>query len=152
MTATQAALPTATATFPPTETFTPQPTFTFIPLPTLPPVNAVVATATSQCNQVPPLEPKGKVVKVKFVNKSKGIVNLSFGMLSPNAEGECITYSYSLGAFDTPVVTVLAGCYWAYAWVDAKTPSTAQNASSLCVNDAAAEPDIWITTELIAFH
>jgi hypothetical protein len=153
LTLTQAAIPTATATFPPTETFTPLPTFTSIPLPTLPPV--VVATATSQCNQVPPLIPKGTLVKAVFGNRSKGTVNLSFGMLSPNSQGECVTYSYTLGAFDEPVVTVLAGCYWAYAWItiiNTNKTSTAKNKDALCLTDPSRQPSIWITEELITFH
>jgi hypothetical protein len=155
LTLTQAAIPTATATFPPTETFTPLPTFTSIPLATLPPVNVVVATPTGECNQIPPLVSKGALVKAKFINKSKGTLNLSFGMLSPNAQGECVTYSYSLGAFDQPVVTVLSGCYWAYAWitqVNTNKTSNAKSVASLCVTDPAREPDIWITEEVIAFH
>ncbi|MCZ2121086.1 MAG: hypothetical protein LC108_02340 [Anaerolineales bacterium] len=154
LTATQLAQPTATATFPPTETFTPQPTFTSIPINTLPPPPPA-ATATSQCNQIPVPEPKGALVKVKFVNQSKGNVNLSFGMLAPNAQGECFTYSYTLGAFDAPVVTVLAGCYWAYGWVtviNSNKTSTAQNMDALCITDPAKEPDIWITEEVISFH
>jgi hypothetical protein len=153
LTLTQAAIPTATATFPPTETFTPLPTFTSVPLATLPPV--VVATATSQCNQVPPVIPKGTLVKVRFGNRSKGTVNLSFGMISPNSQGECVTYSYTLGAFDEPTVTVLAGCYWAYAWItmtNSNKTSTAENTAALCLTDPAKEPSIWILEEVISFH
>lgn len=155
LTLTQAAIPTATATFPPTETFTPLPTFTAIPLPTLAPVNAVVPTATSQCNQIPPETPKGTLVKVRFGNRSKGSVNLSFGMLSPNSQGECVTYSYTLGAFDEPTVTVLAGCYWAYAWItiiNTNKTSIAENADALCITDPAKQPSIWISEEVISFH
>ncbi|MFN8414540.1 MAG: hypothetical protein U0Z26_19330 [Anaerolineales bacterium] len=155
LTATQAAIPTATATFPPTATFTPLPTFTPIPIPTLAPATAVPTQGEDPCNLPPPTKPKGTLVKVKFVNKSGGTLNLSFGMLQPNSLGECGTYGYSLGVFDEPVVTVLAGCYWAYAWVtqlNSNKPSTAKNASALCVTDPAKEPDIWITSELIAFH
>src|SRR5688572_20235915 len=72
LTLTQASIPTATATFPPTETFTPQPTFT-VP-PTLPPTVQVIATETSECNQVPPLVPQGSLVNVDFKNESEGTV------------------------------------------------------------------------------
>jgi hypothetical protein len=151
MTATQAALPTATATFPPTETFTPQPTFTFIPLATLPPVNAVVATATSQCNQVPPLIPKGKLVNVEFKNDSDGLVNFSFGMNSPNSNGECVTYGYSFGKFDTTPAQVLAGCYWAYGWVDGgnNQTSTTQGTALMCMTDSATPYHIIIGKETV---
>lgn len=153
ITQTQAAMPTATASpVPPTavntETLPPPPVITIID--TLPP--PVTATNTeSPCNQPPPVVSKGQLVPVKFVNKSGGNVNLSFGMNVPNAQGECVTYSYVLGEFDAPVVKVLAGCYWAYAWVDGNKPSTAQSIESLCVKDPAAEPDILIGTEVIGF-
>ena len=147
---TQAAMPTATETLVPTATTTPtlQPTFTAAP--TLVPPTA--AATESVCNQPPPIKPLGVEVKVKFVNKSGGNVNLSFGMNSPNDKGECITYSYTLGVFDEPVVTVLSGCYWAYAWVDGKEPSTAQTIDLLCIKDPAKQPAVWITKEVISFH
>jgi hypothetical protein len=128
---TQAALPTATAVPP---TATPQPTMT--PVPTLAPSTPIPATATAgvdPCEGVPPVEPKGDTAQVKFVNKSKGQVNLSFGMNPANNLGECGIYSFSLGVYDTPTVTVLAGCYWAYAWIDAKEPSIARNTGAICV-------------------
>ncbi len=147
---TQAAMPTATETLIPTATITPtlQPTFTAVP--TLVPPTA--AATESVCNQPPPIKPLGVEVKVKFVNKSGGNVNLSFGMNSPNDKGECITYSYTLGVFDEPVVNVLSGCYWAYAWVDGKEPSTAQTIDLLCITDPAKQPAVWITKEVISFH
>ena len=150
VTQTQAALPTATATpVPPTATNTiaPLPTFTFVP--TFVPATAV--NTESACNQPPPVVSKGVLVPVKFVNVSGGNVNLSFGMNSPNVHGECVTYSYTMGEFDTAVVKVLAGCYWAYAWVDGSSPSTAQTLENLCVSDPNAEPDIVIGTEVIEF-
>jgi hypothetical protein len=150
VTMTQAAMPTATP-LPPT--VTPMPTFT--PFPTLPLVVATAVPATSAtdvCNQPPPVKPKGALVQVKFINKSGGNVNLSFGMNTPNSQGECVTYSYTLGTFAEEVVTVLSGCYWAYGWVDGKEPSTAQTIDLLCVNDPSKAPAIWISTEVISFH
>lgn len=151
ITQTQAAIPTATATppLPPTAVIinTLPPAFT--PVPTFVPATAI--NTESACNQPPPVTSKGIMVPVKFVNKSGGNVNLSFGMNSPNVQGECVTYSYTLGEFDMPVVEVLAGCYWAYAWVSGSTPSTAQSLELLCVNDPNREPDIVIGTEVIAF-
>jgi hypothetical protein len=153
VTQTQAAMPTNTP-IPPT--FTPQPTFTFVPtqpiLPTLTP--AVVAAATQdECNQVPIEKPQGAQVRVKFVNKSEGLVNLSFGMNSPNSKGECVTYSYTIGVFEEPVVTVLVGCYWGYAWITGDEPSVARTGSTiLCVDDPNKVPPIWITKETIYFH
>jgi len=157
ITQTQAAMPTATATstpLPPTET--PIPTATF--LPTIPPATIassgdVGATTIDPCNQPPVEKPKGALVKVKFVNDSGGIVNLSFGMNTPNAQKECFTYSYTLGAFDETVVTVLSGCYWGYAWITGKTPSVARTGSTiLCVTDPNKVPPIWISKERIYFH
>ena len=154
ITQTQAAMPTAT--FPP-PTATPEPTLS--PLPTLPPFPTLAPATVSAgptidpCNQVPPIEPQGALVKVKFVNKSEGIVNLSFGMSYPNDKGECVTYSYVLGVFDEPIVTVLAGCYWGWAWITGKEPSVARTGSTiLCVTDPSKIPPIWITKETIYFH
>lgn len=154
MTQTQAVLPTSTP-IPPT--FTPEPTFTSLPtqplLPTLAPATVAVAATTDPCNQVPPAEPKGTLVNVRFVNKSEGLVNLSFGMNNPNDKGECVTYSYTLGIDSESVATVLAGCYWGYAWVDGKTPSVARTGSTiLCFTDPNKTPPIWITKETIYLH
>ena len=147
--ATQAALPTATATaIPPTDT----------PLPTLPPAPTLalavptiaVPTTASQdpCNGVPPAKPKGDTAQVRFVNKTKGQVNLSFGMYAANTEGECGIYSFALSVYDNPTVTVLAGCYWGYAWINAKTPSVAKSTSEMCV-DSGGSISVTITTETI---
>ena len=152
MTMTQAAIPTATLTpIPPS----PTPTLTLTPFPTLPLIVATAVSATSAadtCNQPPPLKPKGVTVQVKFVNKSGGNVNLSFGMDFPNYQDECVTYSYTLGKFAEEVVTVLVGCYWAYGWVDGEQTSTAQNIDLLCLTDPNKVPAIWIGSEVIAFH
>ncbi len=155
ITQTQAAIPTSTATLVPTPTYTPLPTFTL--LPTLPPATLAVdnpAVATQDpCNQPPPEKPKGATVKVKFVNKSEGVINLSFGMNSPNAQKECVTYSFTLDVFDEPVVTVLAGCYWGYAWITGKVPSVARTGSTIiCVSDPSKTPPIWINKEAIWLH
>src|SRR5688500_16287526 len=104
LTLTQAAIPTATATFQPTATFTPQPTFTFVPLPTLeqPSLssNATATSSTNPCYDPPPAKPRGKMVQIKLVNNSKGLVDLSLGMENPNDEGECTTYYFPLGRYD----------------------------------------------------
>jgi hypothetical protein len=148
LTLTQAAIPTATATFPPTETFTPQPTFT-VP-PTVPPVVQVVATATSECNQVPPILPKGPLVNVEFKNESQGTVNLSFGMNAPNSHAECVTYGFTFGKTGSVTAQVLAGCYWGYAWVTGdKEPSTAQGVALMCMNAANVTYHVSIGKETI---
>lgn len=150
VTQTQAALPTATASpIPPTATltYTPQPTFTL--LPTSAPVTPT--NTASPCNQPPSPIVKGVLVPVKFVNKSSGQVNLSFGMNTPNTYGECVTYSYTLGVYDSPSVKVLAGCYWAYAWIQGNEPSTAQTMNLLCLDNPNVEPEILIGTEIVAF-
>jgi hypothetical protein len=152
MTMTQAAIPTATQTpIPPTPTmtFTPQPTLVLIPTvvpPTLPDTAAV-----NPCNEPPPADPKGAVVKIKFINKSGGNISpLSFGMMDANALKECGTYSFSLAKFDEPEVAVLAGCYWGMAYTD--LPSIAKTVNALCITDTTKTTAIWITNEVISFH
>jgi hypothetical protein len=155
LTMTQAALPTATQTpIPPTPTvtFTPLPTFTPFLIPTLAPVATLPDTsATDPCNLPPPIKPLGDQVKVQFVNKSNGKLNLSFGMTKENSLKECGTYSFALGKYDQPQVTVLAGCYWGYGWV-LDPPSTPQTANYLCVTDKNTLYQVWITKDLIALH
>lgn len=144
---TQAALPTATASpIPPT------PTLTFTPFPTPIPQPLVIApTATSSvnpCNQPIPNPSKGTKTKVKFVNESKGTVQLAFGMIQKNDMGECGTYNFTFGESESPTVDVLTGCYWAFAWITGKKPSTARSTNNICV-DASAIRGITITAEWI---
>jgi len=157
ITLTQAAMPTLTPTpIPPTPTLAP----TSTPVPTLAPIqtlasgnNPSAAATVDPCNEVPPAEPKGTLVKVKLVNKSGGDVSLAFGMMQENSFGECVTYSFTLGTFDEPVVTVLAGCYWGYAWITGKAPSIAKTGSNvLCLTDPSKTPAVWIESERIYFH
>jgi hypothetical protein len=156
MTMTQAAIPTATQTpIPPTATLAPLPTATLLLVPTLaivPVATLPDTSATDPCDEPPPAEPKGNLVKIKFVNKSEGNVSLSFGMVQENSLKECGTYSFYLAKFDEPVVEVLAGCYWGFGWVDGKVPSTAQTPDVLCVTDTSKETAIWVTADLINFH
>ena len=157
ITQTQAALPTATATatpLPPTQT--PLPTFTL--LPTLPPgtagsVNDPGVATQDPCNQPPPIEPKGAQVKTKFLNKSGGKVNLSFGMMSPNSLGECVTYTYYMDRFDELDVTVLVGCYWGYAWITGDVPSIARTGKDfICLASPGKILTIWVESEAIWVH
>jgi hypothetical protein len=152
MTMTQLAMPTATQTpIPPTPTatFTAAPTFT--PFPTLPPPTVAGTEAPDPCDQPPPIAPKGSVVKIQFINKTNSSLNLSFGMAQANSLNECGTYSYAIGRFDEPEVTVLAGCYWGWAWVN-DPPSNAKTPSALCITDTGKTTQIWITSEVIGFH
>jgi len=152
MTMTQAALPTATVTPIP---LSPTPFPTFASLPTLPPIVATAVPPTSpadMCNQVPPVKPQGALVKVDFVNKSGGQVNLSFGMNTPNDQGECVTYSYALGTEQSLEATVLAGCYWGYAWVFKNPPTTSRTPSLICLNDPSKIPPLWIESEVMYLH
>ena len=95
--------------------------------PTSPVAAVPTATQTDPCNEPPPVEPKGTTVQVRFVNKSKGRVNLSFGMIQENDEGECGTYSFTIGPQMSPETTILAGCYWGYAWITGTEPSIAKS-------------------------
>jgi len=151
ITQTQAAMPTNTATLvPPTPTVLP----TFTPFPTLPPAPPTAAATSAEenpCNLPPPIETQGTKVKIKFVNKSGGSAALAFGMQAENSNGECGTYSFSFGDGQTSVVEVLAGCYWAYAWISGKEPSTAQNIENLCFTDPAQTRGLTIGAEVIGF-
>jgi len=156
ITMTQAAMPTATETpIPPTPTVTsaPLPTATLMLIPTLVPVTLPATEAADTCNEPPPAEPKGTLVKIKLINKSGGNVSpLSLGMVQENSLKECGTYTFSLGQFDEQVVEVLAGCYWGFGYVNGDVPSTAQTPDVLCVTDTSKVTAIWVTAELINFH
>ncbi|MEK6752245.1 MAG: hypothetical protein AABZ00_08250 [Chloroflexota bacterium] len=151
ITQTQAALPTATP-------ITPQPTGTFAPtlppLPTIPTIaQPTVAVPTADiCNQVPPLEPKGKLTTIEVENKSQGQVNLTLGMNAPNDKGECVNYSTALGRGGVVSIRALAGCYWGYAWVEGDVPSVARTgAVILCMTDPSLVYHIVVTKETISF-
>jgi hypothetical protein len=148
---TKTAFPTATA-LPPT--VTPSLTFTPAPTPAAPggtPLGLGSPTP-DLCSGPAPSAPLGPVVQVKFVNKSGGTVNLAFGMMQPNALGECGVYSFSFGTFDSPVVKILMGCYWGYAWVTGKKPSTAQSIQPLCFTDITQTRAVVVGTEVIDFN
>ena len=156
ITQTQAAIPTNTATpIPPTDT--PSPTFTLFP--TLPPAptidNSAVGVAPTSsnnpCYDPPPAKPKGTVVQVKLVNNSKGLVSFSMGMEEANAQGECATYSFSLGRFDQPIVTVLAACYWGFAYITDPT-SNAKTIAPLCLYETTKTVPISIGGEVIGLQ
>ena len=154
VTQTQAAIPTNTATLiPPTATFAP----TFTPFPTLASVptsgsSAVGGVPTNNpCYDPPPAEPKGTLVKIKLVNHSQGLVDLNLGMENPNDQGECATYFFRLGRYDQPIVTVLAACYWGYAYITAPT-SNAQTARPLCLFDTTKTVPVSIGAEVIGLQ
>jgi hypothetical protein len=117
-----------------------------VPVATLPDTSA-----TDPCDLPPPIEPKGDLVKIRFVNKSGSDINLSFGMMKENDEKECGTYGFTIGKYEEPEVKVLAGCYWGYAWV-LDPPSDARNIEALCVTDTSKTTPIWISKEVIGFH
>ncbi len=155
ITQTAAAMPTNTPVPP---TFTPQPTETVAPtqalLPTLPPAPAaVVATPTSECNQIPQLEPKGVQVNVEFYNESGGTANLAFGMNTPNDKGECYTYSFNPPPSGDALSTkVLAGCYWGYAWISGSEASVARSGNAiLCMTDPNVVYKVLVTKEQVNF-
>jgi hypothetical protein len=72
-------------------------------------------------------------------------------MIQANSQGECGTYNFSFGRFDSPVVKVLAGCYWAFAFVSGRTTSTAKNIDVLCVENPGLVREIQIGPEVIEF-
>jgi hypothetical protein len=147
---TQAAVPTATP-IPPTETPipTPLPTFTPLPLPTsaLPqPITGATAVGggptPDPCNAPIAGDAPGHKAKVQFQNKSNGNVNLSFGLMNPTEFGECGVYHFNFSQNESSTVEVLEGCYWAYAWVTGKKPSTAVNIYDFCLTHAGGQK--WI--------
>ena len=149
---TKAALPTNTSlpTQIPTLAITPSP-FPTLALPTSAVAAVPTATKVNPCNEPPPIDPKGTTVQVKFVNKSKGKVSLSFGMLNENAEGECGTYNFIIGPKTSPVFTVLAGCYWAWAPISGAQTSIAKSPLDICLTDPNKTRGVTITTETIGF-
>jgi hypothetical protein len=147
---TQAALPTATATFTPLPTDTPFPTATPMPPPTIA-VNVAAATATADlCNQPIPAKTVGAKTQIRFVNKSGGRADLSIGLLGKNDQGECGIYSFTIGEHESPVVEVLTGCYWAYAYIYGQKVSNAKNTAPICV-EAGQLRGVSITSEFIGF-
>ena len=155
ITQTAAAAPTVTPVPP---TFAPQPintiAVTLALLPTLPPATApVLETPTSECNQIPALEPKGALVNAEFYNESQGVANLAFGMMSPNDKGECYTYSFTIGRNDVFTTKILAGCYWGYAWISGEETSVARSGDVvMCTTDSAVIYKIKITKESVNFR
>lgn len=152
---TQSALPTATL-LPPTSTPLPLPTFA--PLPSAIPGASTFApgdltgnaTATvDPCERPVDFKPQGVMVEVRLVNRSGGSVNLALGMNQPNGLGECGIYSFSISTYGTPEVKIMAGCYWGYAWVSGKKPSTAQTTSPLCFTDPNNVVEVTIGSEVI---
>lgn len=153
VTQTQAALPTATIqpTSTPEPTITPAPTLP--PLPTLSQATPVSVATIDPCNQVPPIEPKGKLVKIEIRNDSQGSANLALGMNSPNDFDECVTYSFEIGKTRTIEQSVLTACYWGYAWINGAEVSTARTGGTLlCLTDASQTYRIKITKETIEFY
>jgi hypothetical protein len=152
---TKAALPTNTPlpTQIPTLAEPPTPFPTLQPLASPTSVVAAVPTATqvNPCNEPPPFEPKGTTVQVRFVNKSKGKVNLAFGMLEENDEGECGTYNFTIGPRMSPEFTVLAGCYWAWAPITGTENSIAKSPYDICLTDTSQTRGVTITKETIGF-
>jgi hypothetical protein len=133
------------ALIPSLPTLTPSSTLALIP--TLPDTSA-----TDLCNELPPIKPVGDTVKIKFLNKTDGNVNLSFGMTKENDKKECGTYTFYIPKYDEPVVEVLAGCYWGFGYINGDKPSTPQTADALCVTDTTKTTSIWVTKDLISFH
>lgn len=155
VTQTAGAMPTPTFTetpAPPTETLAPTATLfpTLAPLPTQPAEALPTATAgVDPCNDVPPAKPLGATGTVTFVNKSEGQVNLSFGLYKENDKKECGTYSFAISRYDQPTYTVLAGCYWAYGWVNGDKPSTTSNIEAICIT-SGGNTKVIISKEVVS--
>jgi hypothetical protein len=133
------------------ETPTPFPTMPPLVSPTSPVAAVPTNTQTNPCNEPPPIDPKGTTVQVRFINKSKGKVNLAFGMLQENEEGECGTYNFIIGPRTSPEFTVLAGCYWAWAPITGTENSIAKSPYDICLTDTNQTRGVTITKETIGF-
>ena len=157
---TQAAIPTATP-IPPTETPspTPLPTFTPLPLPTSAFPTQPVLGATpmgggptpNPCNAPVASGAPGHKIRVKFLNKSGGNVNLSFGLIEKTEFGECGVYQFSFAQNESPVVEVLEGCYWGYAWITGKKPSTSSSIYPICLKDPSHKWTVTIKADVMGF-
>lgn len=151
---TKASLPTNTPLPTPIPTLAESPT----PFPTLAPVILPTSAAAipsptevNPCNEPPPIDPKGTTVQIRFENRSKGKAILSLGMLEENDQGECGTYSFTIAANTKPAVTVLSGCYWAFAWIEGREPSNARSTYDICLTDTNQTRVLSITPETIGW-
>ena len=157
---TQAAIPTATPV-PLTETPIPTlpPTFTPLPLPTsaLPTQPVIGASPVGggptpdPCNAPVAPDAPGHKVRVQFLNKSGGNVNLSFGLVEKTEFGECGTYHFNFTKNESPVVEVLEGCYWGYAWVTGKKQSTSSSIYPICLTDPSHKWTVTIKADVMGF-
>jgi hypothetical protein len=157
---TQAAIPTATLV-PPTETPspTPLPTFTPLPpptsaLPTQPGLGAAPAAGgptPDPCNAPVAAGAPGHKVRVRFLNKSGGSVNLAFGLVRKTEFGECGTYHFNFSQSESPTVEVLEGCYWGYAWITGKKPSTSSSIYEICLTDPSHKWTVTIKADVMGF-
>jgi hypothetical protein len=113
----------------------------------------VVAIPTLECNQNPPIQPKGSLVNIELGNQTGGDLNFSFGMSEPNRENECVTYSYRIAELTVKATKVLAGCYWGYGWIDGvEGPGTTQTDSALCLTNENTIYHVVIMKEAIALQ
>jgi hypothetical protein len=112
------------------------------------PVVIVPSILIADCTQDPPREPKGALVNVVFENLSEGDVLFSFGMIDPNPQNECGTYSYSFVSAGATPAKILAGCYWGYGWITGGLgSSTTQTDERLCLTDVNTTYHVLIMKE-----
>ena len=129
---TQAAIPTATPvppTLAPSPTPLPPPTLAVLPSITAPTISPT--TSGTDCNHLFDLSESGnKTSPVKINNNTKGPVNLSLSMNSPNVFGQCGYLGFNIpkgqSIFPKLPQTGQGPCWWGYAWVNGPQPSTSQ--------------------------
>jgi len=127
---TQAAIPTATETLVPSPTPLPSPTIP--PLPTsVPPTLEPTKGAGDDCDHLFDLASTGAArTPVKINNLTKGSVNLSLGMYTKNAFGQCGYMGFNIPraqSISIQMPSVDKGpCWFGYAWVNGPDPSTSQ--------------------------
>jgi hypothetical protein len=132
---TMAAIPTPTEV-PSTPLPSPSPPASPTPLapPTLAfqaPTVAPTQSGVDDCNHLFDLGATGNArAKVLINNNNKGPVNLSLGMGVKNAFGQCGYLAWSIPAKSSITVDVpqtgKGPCWYGYAWVNGKDPSTPQ--------------------------
>jgi len=156
---TQNSIPTNTPVPPtPMPSPTPLPTFTPIPLPTsafptqslygaptnIPPAGGATA---DPCNQYLSPNAPGHYVKTQIKNHTTGPVILSLALKEKTVFGECGYRGFNFGSGESPVLSILEGCYWAQAYITGKKPSTA--VGEFCVRADGHKWEVQLTADRI---
>ncbi|MBI3162962.1 MAG: hypothetical protein HYZ23_10645 [Chloroflexi bacterium] len=135
--ATQLAIPTNTS-LPPTEIPSPTtlPTFTPVSLPTLAVPALSTPTTAPSTGGNPCLGPidfgqAGKTCRIRIENETGGTLSpISLNLWTPNAFGQCGAMSMNIGVNGKEIVSIPAGSWWGYAWVNFKNGTQSTSSGS----------------------